>query len=293
MTEHGWPADFEADERQFVCEVGLDALPVVEGCFPAPVLRAAAAGVLPDDVRGVVEGHVAACARCRALRDDLASLDPEGLAPAEEARIRSRLGVALRSPSARRVYWRPALALAASAMLAFVWFARDGWREGPLPPVTAPPRAPAGPARPSVLQPRKPALQLPASVLVRRGLSSETADRLTRALAAWRRDAYQDAAHEFEQVARALPGEPHPHFYFGVAHLLAGDAAGAIAPLIRAKRLASPPLADDATWYLGLALAHTGQVDAAIRELTRLCGHNDSRSVDGCVALQELMTRSP
>lgn len=294
MTVRSWPSDFEADERQFVGEVGLEAGSSVEGCLPPAVLRAAESGVLPDLVRGVVAAHVAVCSRCRALRDDLTSLEPEGLAPAEEARIRARLAVASGSPvRARRVMWRPALALAASAMLAFVWFARDGWREGPLPPVTAPRRAPAGPARTSVLQPIKPALQLPASVLLRRGSSSETADRLARALAAWRRDGYQDAARDFEQVARALPSEPHAHFYLGVARLLAGDAAGAIVPLTRARRLASPPLADEATWYLALARAHTGQIDAAIRELTRLCGNGGSRSAEGCVALQELMTRSP
>ena len=294
MTERGWPSDFEADERRFVSEAGLDAGPSVDTCLPPAVLRAVAADVLPDGIRGVVEGHVAACSRCRALRDDLASLEPERLAPAEEARIRARLAPALRSPvSARRVLWRPALALAASAMLAFAWFARDEWREGPLPSVTAPPRAPAGPAQTSVLQPLKPELQLPASVLLRRGSSSETGERLARALEAWRQDAYEDAARGFEQVARALPGEPHAHYYCGVAHLLCGDAAGAIAPLSRAQQLASPPFADDATWYLGLALAHAGQVDGATREFTRLCGNGGPRSVDGCAALQELMTRSP
>jgi len=228
------------------------------------------------------------------LRDDLVSLELEGFAPVEEVRIRARLVLALRSPvPTRHVLWRPTQTLAASAMLAFAWFARDEWREGPLPSVTAPPRAPAGPAQTSVLQPLKPELQLPASVLLRRGSSSETGDRLARALEAWRQDAYEDAARGFEQVARALPDEPHAHYYCGVAHLLCGDAAGAIAPLSRAQQLASPPLADDATWYLGLALAHAGQVDGATREFTRLCGNGDPRSVDGCAALQKLMTRSP
>ena len=102
MTKRHWPSDFDADERQLVAEVGLDAGPPVEECLPPSMLQGAAAGVLPDGLRAVVEAHVAVCSRCQALRDGLADLEPEGLTLAEEARIRARIAVASKAAAPAR-----------------------------------------------------------------------------------------------------------------------------------------------------------------------------------------------
>jgi hypothetical protein len=134
MTTDPLRSDFDDDERQFVTDAGLAAEASWRACPSLSLLLAADEGVLPPDTQEQVAGHVAGCAFCRSLVQDVKEA---GLGvPTEEdheriqARVRSEVPAAQVRSSQVRTAQRfsggvQGLALAASLVLVVTlgWYA--------------------------------------------------------------------------------------------------------------------------------------------------------------------------
>lgn len=138
----------------------------------------------------------------------------------------------------------------------------------------------------------KPPVKLTPAVALRwRGASEErqpSADDLTRAFDAYRRDDFSEAAVRFEAVARRDPDVAEAHFYLGISRLFLSDRAAAIAALRRARTLAPRFFARDAAWYLSVAYAATGDRAGALAELQPLCADGQEHSVQACAAIRRM-----
>jgi hypothetical protein len=133
MTPDSPRSDFDDDERQFLADAGLpDGAPWRECPSPA-LLLAADEGVLPPDVQERVGGHLASCAFCRSLVQDVKEAGLGIPADEEHERVRARVR-SLATPAAApglpgqasRWWSGSGLALAAALVLvvALGWFAR-------------------------------------------------------------------------------------------------------------------------------------------------------------------------
>jgi hypothetical protein len=130
MTPDSPRSDFDDDERQFLADAGLpDGAPWRECPSPA-LLLAADEGVLPPDAQERVGGHLASCAFCRSLVQDVKEAGLGVPADDEHERVRTRVrslappAAAVRAP---RWWSAPGLALAATVVLlvALGWYARS------------------------------------------------------------------------------------------------------------------------------------------------------------------------
>jgi hypothetical protein len=77
-------------------------------------------------------------------------------------------------------------------------------------------------------------------------------------------------------------------FYLGVSQLFLNQNEDAAKSLKDAVNLASRPLADEATWYLALALDRTGRTDLASSLLEPLCHAGGKNSSRACAGIKEL-----
>jgi len=128
--------DFDDDEQRFLADVGL---PVGQeapfrSCPPLPLLMAADEGALPPETLAHVTSHLATCAFCRSLVQDVKEAELGEPTAEEDGRIRARiqsrtqlLTAPLPAP-ARASRWTvhaANLALAASLMLVagLAWYA--------------------------------------------------------------------------------------------------------------------------------------------------------------------------
>lgn len=137
MTPDPLRTDFDDDERQFVTEAGLPAGDAPwRACPSLSLLLAADEGVLPPDQQERVAGHVAGCAFCRSLVQDVKEAGLGVPTEDEHERIRARVRseappAEVHGPAARTSRrWSGSvqgLALAASLVLvvAVGWYARS------------------------------------------------------------------------------------------------------------------------------------------------------------------------
>lgn len=257
----------------------------------AEVLRAAKAEALPDEAQEAVAARLEQSAWSRAL----AAEAEEGALNAEvEERILARVrGAAAAEARPRlerswRALWWPALGATALAVLALVIF-RAGLDEPPAQPPAITQREPARPTSPALIPLEKPAVQLPASVLVMRSEkgSDEFLTDLRPALDAYRADSFEEAARQFEALAKKYPQSREVFFYLGVSRLFLNDAAGAIESLRGARAREGTSVRAETTWYLALALQRAGRADAAREELGSLCRGKSEFAEKACAAVGE------
>lgn len=256
---------------------------------PAPeLLMPAREGTLPPELGARTRWHIEHCRFCHVLADAFEVIDVE-LTPAERARVDARTGVRGTAWSRGRI---AALATAAAVVLtagaAIVLSALARGVE--LPPVRSMQGDRALPVLSYVLALNVPEIELPETALVLRGTGPDAyVDRLAAALVPFRRRDYARAAVQLESVAARHPSQPHAAYYAGLARLLAGQPADAIAPLSLARRLAAddPHLQESASWYLAVAFERSGGLASALPALAGLCAEGGVRRADACGALRE------
>jgi hypothetical protein len=252
------------------------------------MLRAADADALPPDAQARVMDHLKDSAWSRALVDGLREAGAgDRLDAASEQRLFDRITREARIVPPRR-RWRPAMiysGLAAAATLLVAVMLRD---RAPVAPASAGPPAPASPpaAAPVRIAFAKPDVRLSASALTWRG--DPTANPFLRDLApafdAYRASDYARAVAAFDRLAAVYPDAIEVRFYQGVSRLLAGDAAGAIAPLEAAARVGNTAFADDVAWSLAVARQHAGAPGARER-LAGLCRGRSPHAAEACAAV--------
>jgi hypothetical protein len=289
------PVDPELTRMRRAFAALSEAEDLGSGCPSAERLWAAVRGELSGpEVEPLVE-HIAACGACAEVWRLAADVEPRS-APAV---------VPFPAPTSG---WRPAIGIA--AMLAVVttgvFVASRATREpqmvtgGARPADTnarpANDAAPAPtPAIPGVLEMDKPAVKISARhALLFRGETNANDSFLADsagAFTAYKGDRYEDAAKQFDELARKYPHAAEPLFYRGVSLLMLDRAGDAIEPLKEARPLADGELVRDAEWYLVLAYHHAGQVDQARAALRPICAATGAYAARACAALRELTPR--
>ncbi len=284
----GW----DADERD-----ALDGLePVLDdlqarhaGDPPIELLRAARAGVLPEDVQRRVSQQLDESAWNRALVDGFND-DPPRLTADEQSRLLRRIQQeaardARPEPRRRLWLWQPAFAAAAVVVIAAsVWILRG--RET-TPVSQDEPEAQVAVNTPEVAPPvlplDKPAIKISAAALTFRGANdNQLLADLKPAFDAIRGDEYRAAVGEFTRLATQYPASVEVAFYDGIARLFLDDPNGALASLARAEQIGDSSFAPDIVWYQAVALERAGRRDEARTRLRALCEQKAARSAEAC-----------
>ena len=125
--------DIDDDERQFLADAGLPEGAPWRACPSLTVLLAADEGVLAPEAQTGVAGHLAECAFCRSLVQDVKEAGLGEPTADEHERIRARVhaqAASVQAPAPARRWWPVAsqgFALAASLVLviALGWYARS------------------------------------------------------------------------------------------------------------------------------------------------------------------------
>jgi hypothetical protein len=290
------PDDWDEHERDLPEELAreLSNLRGSATTLPIDVLRAAGAGVLPDDLERTAQQHLAQDPRARALVDELdasAELDPHS-----EARLYARISREMpqkgASPRVWNRSWQIAAALGAIAVAGVLWatFTRDR-SEAPSIAVTQPQQTPEAPvaSRPETFQLplEKPEIRISLRSLTWRGAeqNNPVLAALKPALDAFRAGDYSRADAEFTVVGRTHANLIEVALYQGVSRLFLNDVAGAKASLQSAEKIGDAAFANDVAWYLAIADERSGDRAAARARLVQLCPNaaGDSRA---CAALE-------
>jgi tetratricopeptide (TPR) repeat protein len=263
---------------------------------PIEMLRAARAGVLPDELQEEVARHLEEDAWSRALLDGVSD-EPTSLDPDDEARLLDRIQRAAGEPPRRSRAWgwlaRPAFAAAAACLILLAvvlgWRARLPRTEEAAPsgPVVA--TAPS-PAPVFQLPLKAPAVKLSVAVLTWRGADEKNhllAD-LKPGLDAFRQGDYTTANAELSKIAAVYPDSFDVRYYQGISRLLIDDVAGAIDSLTAARRTANSRFSPDVDWYLAVAYERAGRIDDARRQLTAACNAGGAHAADACAALPKI-----
>ena len=294
------PADgWDADEREAVdaLEPVLDDLQARHAADP-PVewLRAARAGVLPDDLQRRVSQQLEDSAWNRAL---VAGFDDDsaGLTADDQSQLLRRIQQeASRDdqplPRRRLWLWQPALAAAAVVVIAAsVWLLRDREAVPPAQESDAQEAVSTPAVTPPVLPLDKPVIKISAAALTFRGANdNQLLADLKPAFDAIRGDDYRAAIGEFTRLATQYPASVEVAFYDGVARLFLDDPNGALASLARAEQIGDSSFAPDVAWYQAVALERAGRRDEARARLGALCDQKRARSAEAC-ALEPKLTQ--
>ncbi len=296
--------DWDAEEHEALAGLGpeLDELRRRHADGPSlAMLRAADADALPPAEQARVARHLQDSAWSRALVEGLRDTGATARLDAEsEQRLFDRITRESQAAAPRpQRRWRPALAFgglaAAATLLIAVVLSRSPRDVVSAPPVTPPaqgsepPAQPAAPASPVVVAFGKPEVKLSPSALTWRGdpSASPFLRDLAPAFDAYRASDYARAVAAFDRLATVYPESIDVRFYQGVSHLLAGDAAGAIAPLDAAARIGGATFADDASWFLAVAEQRAGRPEARGR-LTELCRGTGRHAAAACAAVSAI-----
>lgn len=267
-------SDPEPDESQFAADF-RDRLGLGEtGKCPDPALLVAGGEQ--------VQRHLEECAICRGLARDLLDAEFAELGEQGLRAIRERLPAEPPRRANRRLWRWAALPLAASVVLAVLYFRRPA-PEGS--DIAAGP-APVPAAQPLALALTKPPIELPAAALVFRGGDEGPQQELLAAMGAFRKDDYATAAGKLRALAGDPGAEPAVHFYLGVSLLFLDRAEEAVAPLERAKQEGKGWLARESAWYLAIAHQKRGLRGESVREMESLCATEGTHREEACAALR-------
>ena len=201
---------------------------------PLELLRAAQAGVLPEELQEEAARYLANDGATRTLLEDHRE-HGSFLNKDDEARLLGRIRSRMReAPEQGLGSWgwlRPLVLAGALALVAAsTWLAwRDASRAPAIPPpenVATRPTPPPAPVFALTLE--KPPVKLSLSALTWRGTGDNPLPAaLKPGLDAFRASDYVAANRELAQVAARFPRAVEPPFYQGVSRLFLDDAAGA------------------------------------------------------------------
>lgn len=308
------PRDWDAEEREALDGLDGELAEIRRRHQDDPsleTLRAAQADALPPEVQARVTRHLQDSAWSRAIVDGLRETGAEDhLDAASEDRLFERITrkaqvTPLRAPSRRR--WAPAIAIGGLALAATLLIAVVVERSGPdiaVPPDAASASIGVKPAivesapvtrpEPSRIAFAKPEVKLSPSALAWRGdaAANPFVRDLAPAIDAYRAGDYPRAAAAFDRLSGVYPGSIEVSFYLGVSRMLAGDDAGAIAPLEAAARLDNQTFADDVAWYLAIAQQRSGRPNGRAK-LAELCRGQGPHASSACTAVAQLDASSP
>jgi hypothetical protein len=256
---------------------------------PLDCLRAARAGVLPDDLQQKTAAHLESSAWSRALTDGADDADAtfdHSAADRLLSRIQRETSSA-RGRADRHPLWAPVLVFVSIAAILVI--AIGIWRS-----VAPAPQTPSTPAaqRPASSAPVVLALQLTkpdvkltsAALLVRGSGGSRFVDDVAPGLNAYRAGDYASAARALEAVQPNYPRSVEIPFYLGVSRLFLNDAPAAVRALESARALNEPSFADDVAWYLAVAYERAGSGTQSRVLLERLCGGSSIYAARACAA---------
>ena len=293
--------DWDQDERDALTGVErqLETLRRRHGTTPPlDLLRAAQAGVLPDDAQARMARHLSESAWSRALVE-AAEHDEDVFTAEDRARLFARISKDARAQGATRAWtWlRPAFLVPAALALASVaWLAltvRDVPSRTP-PEESTVARAEPSPA-PFLLPFDKPDVRLSMAALTWRGASGDNrllAD-LKPALDAYRQDDYAAARREFAALEKRYPRTIEILFYDGISSLFMNDPQSAIADLTVAETIGEPTFADDISWYRAVGEQRAGNLANARARLDAICRANRPSAARACEALARLAATGP
>lgn len=276
-------------------------------CPPPELLQAAQAGVLPPELARDVTEHLESCRLCQSLQVDLDELDNTQLDAVVQTRIWKRVQEGIPAHTApvnvttRSTWWTlmlqplPVAAMTAFAVVVVVIGLRFfNGRQQPAATV-AQNQTPASLPAPSALRLEKAPVVLPASTAILwRGQEDPSARRskeLKQALAPYEADNYAEAARQLDRLRKKYPRMAEAPFYLGVSQLFLNQNEDAAKSLKDAVNLAHLQLADEARWYLALALYRTGRADLASSLLEPICDAGGKDSARACAGVKELQAR--
>ena len=262
---------------------------------PIELLRAARAGVLPDQVQNDLSRHLAESAWSRALVDGAA--EEAVLDSQDEARMLARVLKGATELPRRESLWswlaRPAFAIAAACLILaaglFAWRTFSRTEESRQPPPAAATAAPS-PTPTFQLKLEAPAIKLSTAVLTWRGAAqgNRLLTDLEAGLGAFKSADYERANAELSRLAETYPNAFDVRYYQGISRLFVNDINGAIESLTAAERVGDSSFAPDVAWYLAVADERAGKTDEVRRRLTRLCQSGAAHAADACAALQQI-----
>jgi predicted Zn-dependent protease len=260
---------------------------------PLDVLRAARAGVLPDDLQQKADAHLESSPWSRTLVDGADEAEPT-LDPASVDRLLARIENDRRpAMDNRRPTWKWALAL--GSLAAAVAVAVIVWRQSskPIEPrstTTQTAQISAAPARPAfALQLTPPEIKMTPAVLLRRGEdTSQFVDDVAPALNAFRAGDYDAAARRFDALRAKYSSSVEVPFYLGVSRLFLDDAPAAARSLESARALNDQSFDDDVMWYLAVAYERSGERTRAAALVDGLCRGQSPYASRACAAATTL-----
>ena len=290
MTNQPKPSAFDADETEALRAIGWSHPAGASSCPDSALLVAAEEGVLDQAVTARVREHVAKCATCQQLAKDLAVVLAEE--PGEDVSSRIRGWVAARAVPARRSHpyiWAGAGALALAAGL--IWFIFLP-RPAPLPaPETQVARVTPPPV-PTVFVVDRPAIPPGDVDLAVRGESTtklSLEDQISAALDKADKGDLAGATTDLQGIAGKNKASRAAALALGAVQLRASQNAEAVATLESARSLkGDTETADEAGWFLSIALVRTGNVDRARVLLDDVCKHGGTRGPSACAGVAEI-----
>ena len=241
-------------------------------------------GVLPEATAAEIRDHIAGCAVCRQLQQDLRDSPLAEPTLEELTRVRKRVLDGGR-PSSGIVRY---VAVAAAALLTVGGLYFAGHSEPPVPAVVAV----SQPAPVYRLKLAPAPLRLPfAAALLLRGKEESGNQKylaeLGDAMKPYREARYKEASEALAGLGERYPKAVEPLFYRGVSRLLLDDAAGAVGLLEQARKIGGEALNDDILWYLALARERTGHWSESLALLKALCSNEGTYRAEACNGLDQ------
>ena len=292
---------FDGDERAALAgmEPELTAMRARHDRDPeVELLRAARAGILPEDLQDRMSTYLASSRWSRALLDGLEDAETEAALDEDAvSRVLARVKSDPRPSPRLSFYWMwPVVATAAAALVvATTLLPRQPMSPrtaNETPPASQPqPPASSAQVRPSyLLTLEKPEIKVSLGALTWRGDAEpqRLLNDLKPAFDAFRADRYDVAEKRLGALERSYPASVEVFFYRGVSRLFAGDYDGAIESLTNAARLSDATFAHDIAWYRAIAEERSGRLDAVRTDLTTVCRGGSARAATACDLLGRL-----
>lgn len=297
MTDERNTSAFDADETEALRAIGWRQTPGGSSCPDSSVLLAAEEGVFDAAAATRVRAHLAGCATCGLLLKDLDAVLAEAPDDATAVRVRSRISAGVSAPAGRRlppyIWWGAGLAVAAGV----AWFLMMPGPASPPSPETEIARATPPPIS-TVFVVDRPTIPPGDVDLTVRGESPAQVsleDQIASALGKADKGDLAGATSDLQGIAGRSKTSRIAALALGAVQLRAGQNADAVATLERARSLkGDQDTADEAGWFLGIALVRTGNADRARSILDDVCRHGGARGPNACAGVAEIdRSKSP
>ena len=270
MSETRPVPSFDADEVEAFDALGLSGSSRTS-CPDSSLLLALNEGVLDEMAAERLRAHLRTCATCQMLARDLAAVLDDAPTAEEHARLDARIAAGRERRRRPIGVWLGVGGLVAAAGLAGILL---------LPPSSPSPAGgssatAAHPAPPTVFVVDRPSMPPGDVDLTVRGEAStraSLANEVAAALDAADRGDLASAVTTLTALTNSNPTSRIAALALGAVQLRAGRDADALATLDRAHLLKSDPeSADEAGWFLAVALVRTGNGTRARLLLDAIC----------------------